>query len=87
MAPATTLDGSGDYLLIAGAALYLLGPFGVTLMFNVPLNNRLAETDTTNAEQEWIDYQVRWQRWNHLRTYIGVLSIILLSAGLAGFGK
>ena len=84
---ALTLDGSGDYLLIAGSVLYLLGPFGVTLLFNVPLNNRLAETKTTDAEQEWNDYQVRWQRWNHLRTYIGVVSIILLSAGLAGFDQ
>lgn len=82
---AMTLEGSSNYFLIAGAALYLVGPFGVTLMFNVPLNNRLAETKTNGAEQQWNDYQVRWQRWNHLRTCIGVLSIILLSAGLAEF--
>ena len=73
-----------SYLVVVGSVLYLIGPFGITLLFNVPLNNRLAETKDSNAEKEWRDYQIRWQRWNHLRTYIGILSIIILSFGLAG---
>ena len=68
--------------LIIGAGSYLVGPFGITVMFNVPLNNRLAAVDKSN-ESEWQDYQTKWQRWNHLRTCIGIISIILLASGLS----
>lgn len=66
-----------------GSFLYLLGPFGITMLFNVPLNNRLAAADLAEADVVWPDYQVRWQRWNHARTWIGVLSIVLLALGLS----
>ena len=77
------LESTGNPLLLLGSILYLIGPFGITMLFNVPLNNRLAGADTNEAYEKWPDYQVRWQRWNHVRTYIGVVAIILLSAGLA----
>jgi uncharacterized membrane protein len=51
-------------------------------MFNVPLNNRLAKAELSIADEIWVNYQVRWQHWNHIRTYIGILSIILLAIGL-----
>jgi uncharacterized membrane protein len=35
-------DSPANRLLFAASAVYLLGCFGVTLAFNVPLNNRLA---------------------------------------------
>ena len=76
------IQSPGSLFLLVGSVLYLLGPFGITVLFNVPLNNRLAEATIENAEEEWPPYQVRWQRWNHIRTYIGMMSIILLSAGL-----
>ena len=81
---AIKLRAPGSILLLIGAALYLAGPFGITMLFNVPLNNRLAAAAIEDADGIWPEYQVRWQRWNHLRTYVGVASIILLSAGLAG---
>jgi len=70
-------------LLLIGSIGYLLGPFGITALRNVPLNNRLAEVKPTEGEREWRDYQVTWQRWNHIRTYIGLFSIIFLCLGLA----
>jgi uncharacterized membrane protein len=73
----------GSVVLLLGSISYLLGPFGITVLFNVPLNNRLAAADIRDADGIWSDYQVRWQRWNHVRTYVGVASIILLAAGLA----
>ena len=77
------LDAPGNLLLLLGSICYLIGPFGITMLFNVPLNNRLAKTEAADADQVWTDYQIRWQRWNHIRTYVGVLSIALLAAGLA----
>ena len=77
------LGSPGSVALLIGSILYLVGPFGITMMFNVPLNNRLAEAAAEDANTTWPEYQIRWQRWNHLRTYIGVLAIILLAAGLS----
>ncbi|MCC9658230.1 anthrone oxygenase family protein [Rhodopirellula halodulae] len=72
----------GAMLTLAGAVLYLLGPLGITMTKNVPLNNQLAGTDACNADPVWIDYQRSWQFWNHVRTVAGTLAILLLSMGL-----
>lgn len=77
------LESHGNLVLLLGSLSYLVGPFGITMLFNVPLNNRLANTELAEADHVWTDYQIRWQRWNHIRTYIGVASIALLAAGLA----
>ncbi len=74
----------GNVCLLVGSVSYLIGPFGITMLCNVPLNNRLAAADPGDADGIWPDYQVRWQRWNHMRTYIGVVSVGALAAGLSG---
>jgi uncharacterized membrane protein len=60
----------GAVCLILGAALYLLSSILVTLVFNVPLNERLAAVaaGTPEASALWRDYLVRWAQWNHVRT-------------------
>lgn len=73
----------GALLLLGGAVLYLAGPFGITVLFNVPLNNRLEQTPASEAHTAWPEYRRDWQRWNHIRSYLGILSIVLLAAGLA----
>lgn len=78
-----TFYSSSSLWLPFGSVLYLVGPFGITMLFNVPLNNKLAAADITDSDVIWSDYQVRWQRWNHVRTYIGLASIVCLAAGLA----
>ena len=75
-------DEPGSLFLVMGALAYLVGPFGITMLFNVPLNNRLASAECSVADDVWPEYRRRWQRWNHLRTCIGVISILLLGAGL-----
>ena len=76
------IDEAGSFFLLVGSIAYLIGPFGITMLFNVPLNNLLARTDASDAEKIWPMYQKRWQRWNHMRTYIGVASVILMAIGL-----
>lgn len=78
------LEAAGSFFLLFGSLSYLIGPFGITIFFNVPLNNRLAETDLVEAETAWPIYQKRWQYWNHIRTYISIFSIALLAFGVAG---
>jgi uncharacterized membrane protein len=73
----------GALWLLAGASAYLLGPLGVTMAFNVPLNNRLASVAPNQASAEWPRYVAAWLRWNHVRTLLGALATGLLSVGLA----
>jgi uncharacterized membrane protein len=61
---------NGSLLLMLASGLFLLGTFGVTVAFNVPLNNGLAEriASTSEAAEFWQTYVPQWQKWNHLRT-------------------
>lgn len=77
------LDNPNAVLLLTGCTGYLIGPLGITVCCNVPLNNKLAEVKPAQGPTVWSNYQVRWQRWNHIRTYIGLISIILMCLGLA----
>lgn len=56
--------------LVGGGALYLLGTIGVTMAFNVPRNNALAQLDPSDdaAARYWARYLAEWTRWNHVRT-------------------
>jgi uncharacterized membrane protein len=62
--------------LIAGAALYLLGTVGVTMAFNVPLNDRLAVLDAASVETArfWLIYLSQWMQWNHVRTIAAIMA-------------
>lgn len=79
-------DAGSGMTLIAGA-IYFIGMFVCTVVFNVPLNNLLAglkEENSTNAEAVWSRYLKTWTRWNHLRTVSSLLTcglyVWLLSA-------
>ena len=72
LAIAALIGGSGasaPYLL-AGSLLYLVGTILVTIVFNVPLNNRLASVTPGSSEGAavWTRYLSAWTAWNHLRT-------------------
>ena len=70
----------GGMLVLAGAALYLLGCFGVTMAFNVPLNNAIAAADPDSAEGAavWARYLRDWMAWNHVRTAASLAGAIVL---------
>ncbi|MEL7061820.1 MAG: anthrone oxygenase family protein [Acidobacteriota bacterium] len=76
-------DSGVSGLSILGAVAYLIGPFGITVVRNVPLNNQLASRPPAEADSVWPLYQRQWQLWNHIRTAIGVVATGLLAAGLA----
>ena len=66
---------AGRSLVLLGAALaYLVGTLGVTVGFNVPLNNALAVLDPAAAGtvQVWQDYLQRWTAGNHVRSAAGI---------------
>ena len=75
---------SGGLILLAGL-LYLIGCFGVTVFFNVPMNEALAgmnlSEDATRAY--WTGtYLPRWTLWNTVRTLACGVSAALLLFGL-----
>jgi uncharacterized membrane protein len=70
--------------LLAGAALYLAGPVGLTMTYHVPRNNALATVTPTDqgAEAHWRRYASDWTRWNHVRVAAGVAAAAALTAAL-----
>lgn len=61
---------AASVLVVAGSALYIVGVFAVTLVFNVPMNKRLGAMDHTSAEAAayWTTiYLPRWTLWNSVR--------------------
>jgi uncharacterized membrane protein len=69
-------------MLIALAGLvYLVGCFGVTIAFNVPMNESLAKMDLASSATRdyWMDiYVPRWTLWNTVRTGACVVSALSL---------
>jgi uncharacterized membrane protein len=61
--------------VVAGCASYLLGVVAVTVVANVPLNDRLAQGQVTFAA-----YAGAWLPWNHVRTVAGLVAAVLLIA-------
>jgi uncharacterized membrane protein len=75
----------GAAWVVAGGLLYLLGTFGVTVLFNVPRNNALAalEASSEQAAALWADYLVGWTKWNHVRTIAALAAAASLTIALA----
>lgn len=63
-------------LIVAGAFLYLIGTLGVTMVCNVPLNDKLAKVSASadDLEAQWRAYRAPWTRWNHVRTVACLLA-------------
>ncbi len=79
---------SGAPVLLAGL-VYLVGCFGVTIRFNVPMNAALAGMDAASEATRayWIGtYLPRWTFWNTVRTLACVLAAALLLVGLLAAG-
>jgi uncharacterized membrane protein len=73
----------GAAWLIAGSAVYIVGTFLVTMVFNVPMNNALDAVQPTTAEAGalWTRYLAGWTAWNHVRTTTSLAAAALLTIG------
>ena len=74
-------DGSRSVVVLAAAALYVLGMFVCTIVFNVPLNNALAAVDPSSADGRvvWVRFLSDWTFWNHVRTVASLGAAILFT--------
>lgn len=77
-------DGPSGKLLLLASLLYLVGCFGVTRTFNIPLNDALAAARpaTPEAAALWAHYLGRWTMWNTVRTVAPTASMALFVAAL-----
>ena len=71
-------------LLLAGSALYLAGVIGVTVAYNVPRNDALAELEPSSpdAARHWLRYLSQWSAGNHARTAAGLAAAAAFAAAL-----
>jgi len=79
-------QGPGSVLLLGGSLLYLLGVILVTILFNVPRNERLAVVDPASSEAArlWRDYLIVWTAWNHVRTAASLAAAVALALAASG---
>jgi uncharacterized membrane protein len=72
------------YLLI-GSLLYLIGTIGVTIVFNVPLNDALAKVESGSADGAnlWASYLANWTNWNHIRAAAALAAAASLTIALS----
>lgn len=81
------VGGSTGILLAAAGLTYFIGCFGVTIAFNVPLNERLAKMELTDVSTNTFwqhTYVPVWTRWNSVRGSACVLSATLMLMAIPG---
>ena len=75
--------GSGT-LILSGAALYIVASFISTIVFNVPLNDKLAtfQGNEPAAAEFWATYLKDWTFWNHVRTIASLAASVAFMAAI-----
>lgn len=75
------------YLSLAAAVIYLVGCHVITGRINIPLNNALENSTSTDWRQRWADFSPRWRRWNTVRTLSSGAALILCGVSLYLWGN
>jgi uncharacterized membrane protein len=70
-------------LLLASSVLYIAGSFGLTMVGNVPLNQRLARFDAAKASDNEIaearvEFERPWNRMHTIRTLASITATVLI---------
>jgi uncharacterized membrane protein len=70
------------YLIIGAMLIYFVAVFGSTALFNVPLNNRLAQFNTRTASLEQIAlmrqaFEKPWNFYHSIRTIAAIIAFAL----------
>jgi uncharacterized membrane protein len=70
-------------LLLASSFLYIAGSFGLTMVGNVPLNQRLAKFDVNKASDDEIahareGFERPWNRLHTIRTIASIAATVLI---------
>jgi len=75
---------AGAGWLLAGDLLYLICSIGITMRFNVPLNNQLMKVtpDSVEGATFWAQFLKAWLPWNHVRTVGCIAATVCFMLGL-----
>lgn len=79
------IGGVTGSIIAAAGLIYFIGCFGVTVRFNVPLNEALAKKSLTEGETNsfWSNtYVPRWTFWNSVRGLACTASAVIMLWGL-----
>lgn len=79
---------SGWGAAVVGSALYVVGTFGITAAFNVPLNEALARAPAEDPSTAalWERYLRTWTAWNHVRSAAAIAAAAAFILALAAPG-
>lgn len=75
-------ENTAALLFLAASAVYLIGGIILTGAVNVPLNNALENSTSTDWQQRWADFSPRWKKFNHARAFLSMVSLVLVGIGL-----
>lgn len=72
-----------SWYLLAATLVFVIGSFGVTVVANIPLNDKLAAFSTEGASAEQLHnmrvaFATPWNNWHLVRTLAGITALILL---------
>ena len=79
------LSGPDQLLVIIAALIYILGVQAPTVIFNIPLNNRLQAADLENLSEAELSgerkrFETPWLRWTWIRTVRATATSVILIA-------
>lgn len=80
-------ENTSAYLFLAAAVVYLFGSLVITGRINIPLNNALENSTSTDWPQRWADFSPRWRRWNAVRGLLTAVALMLCGVGLYLWGN
>lgn len=69
---------------LVAAVILSIASFVITIAFNVPRNNALADAGAGTIGAVWSDYLVSWTRWNTARTITSAASVAAYALAIRG---
>jgi uncharacterized membrane protein len=74
------------WLLLLACGLAVVGDL-VTVLYNVPVNNRLATWNPTDLPPDYMGYLLQWWHWHQVRFVAMFAAMCLVFAAMLGDNK
>lgn len=79
-------EGAAALLFFSATAIYLIGCVMLTVAVNIPLNNALENSTSTDWEKRWAEFSPSWKRWNLARALLSIVAVAMSGTGLYVWG-
>lgn len=74
------VEGTGDRVLHAAAAVLLFGVVAISQFAAIPLLRMVRGVDPDDLPADWCDPRRAWRAWHRLRTVFAVLALVAVAA-------